>query len=98
MNNSVLKAKELIEQTAKSPKMYASCKESYVNRILSLLEMTDIKFSIEDFMKLSFESEGNIYLGVHDPIDDEWANKIAKSAIEICIKYKGLYSKVLKNE
>ena len=98
MQNSILKAKKLIEETAKTPYMYATCKESYFNRIASIMEMTEVDFSVRDFMSLSFDKEGSAYLGVHDPIDLEWAKKLTDRAIALCNKHKGFYIKNFKDE
>lgn len=77
------KAKQLIEDTRARPSMYASCREAYISRITSILEMALDGFQPYTFYVLHVPKRGAAYLTLKDSVDQKWADRVASAAIAL---------------
>ena len=80
------KAESLLLLTRRNPRMFASNCESMMNRIATILEMTDIDFVVIDFYKKHLGTYGNTYLLWHEEFQDDWAHQVIDDALQLLHK------------
>jgi len=71
----------LLNQTIKCPKMYATDKEAFLMRVSTILEIVDENFSVENFYKTHLKTFGSNYIGLNEEIDDIWAKEVINDAL-----------------
>ena len=83
MTNSISKAKEILLNTRRAPGMYALTRESFLNRVCTVLEMLDVDNWPQDFYTKHLGTYGSRYLTASDPVDDNWAHLVIDDALSI---------------
>jgi hypothetical protein len=83
MTDAIEKARILIETTRSRCKMYASCRETYIMRISTALEMAMGDFDLQAFYHVYVPTRGSVYLTLKDPVDQAWADMVAKGALAL---------------
>lgn len=79
----IVKAKEILALTRKTPGMFAYHRESFLNRIATVLEILEIDFEITDFYAKHLGTHGSIYLTLSDTFDDNWAHAVIDDAFQM---------------
>jgi hypothetical protein len=77
------KALRIIEDTRARPSTFASCREAYISRVTSILEMALDGFQPYNFYVLHVPKRGVAYLTLKDPVDQAWADLVAESAVKL---------------
>jgi len=76
--------KDMLLNMKLRPSMYASCKEAYLMRVSTILEVLgDISFSSNDFYSKFLSKDGSLFLDLLDPVDQEWCNLVIDEALVI---------------
>lgn len=83
-----MKAKDYLEQLRKTPRMFASNKESFCAQVLTALIMDDVEFNMTgpgssggNFYAKHIGHQGSAIIGCNDPFDDEWAHSVVDDAL-----------------
>lgn len=77
------RAEKILSYTRKAPRMFAFTRESYCNRVATVLEMCDFNFNGIDFYKKHLRTEGCAYLDGSLEIEDSWAREVVDDALKI---------------
>lgn len=80
------KAESLLVLTRKTPRMFASSRESMMNRVATILEMADVDFVVIDFYKKHLGTYGCAYLTWHEEFQDEWGHQVIDDALQLLHK------------
>lgn len=80
------KAEELLLVTKKCPGMFASNRESMMNRVATILEMASVKFVVIDFYKKHLGTYGCAYLTWYEKVEDEWGHQVIDDALQLLHK------------
>jgi hypothetical protein len=91
MKNLVSRARELLAHTRATPRMWASTKESYLNRVQAIVQMAvpSKDFNLRDFFARHVGTRGPVYIGTADPVDDAWAHQVVDEALTIINRNSG---------
>jgi hypothetical protein len=81
MKNSISKAREVLDVTRKTPRMFASSRESMLNRVATVMEMIEVDFVPTDFYVKHLGAQGSSYKSWDDPVDDDWARVVIDDAL-----------------
>ena len=89
MKNLHTSAKRLLLNTRKAPGTYALTKESFVNRVATILEMlfTTKEFSTQSFYAKHLVLKGNTYLSSNELPDEAWGHVVVDDALSIMNKH-----------
>ncbi len=63
--------------------MYASHRESFMNRVATVLEMLEVDFIVTEFYAKHLGTEGSKYKTWSDDFDDIWAHDVIDDAIRM---------------
>jgi hypothetical protein len=74
-------AERMILSTRKYSKMYASTKEALLARVTAILDVCEVEYSVQDFMSDHVETYGNMYVGLQEEYEEEWAHKVCDHAM-----------------
>ena len=72
---------KLLEQTAKTPKMFCTNKEALLVRVTTILEIFITNFNASKFYKKHLKTKGTTYLYLNDTYDNEWASNVINDGI-----------------
>lgn len=80
------RAERFLLQMRKAPSMWALTKESYINRVCSIVEMVDPKFEVREFYRTHLKLNGSVYAKASENVWDEddqytWAVSVIDDAI-----------------
>lgn len=83
-----VRAEYLLNEMRSSPQMWASCRESFVNRALTILEMTGVKDDsfFQECLTLPGMSASESFKYVHEPVETNWAVRVVDKAMFILNK------------
>ncbi len=73
----------ILIDTGACPKMYATSRESFMNRVSTCLEIADLNFSSSKFWEKHLGVIGSSYVNPNEPMTDEWARFVIDDALEI---------------
>jgi hypothetical protein len=83
MKNLISRAEKLLISTRRTPGMYAMTKESFLNRVASIMEMVDDDFDPRAFYAKHLGTYGNTYLHTKDFPDEEWGHVVIDDALRL---------------
>lgn len=78
---AVERARKLLEETRRAPRMFASTKEALLSRCSTVLEMLGIEGAGQAFYLRHLYSRASVVCGLEDPVDDEWAEAVILDAL-----------------
>jgi hypothetical protein len=90
MKNLISKGKEILTITRRTPRMFAYHRESFINRVATVLEMLDVTFEVTEFYGKHLGTYGAAYLTVSDTFDDEWAHTVIDDALSMIEKMENV--------
>lgn len=78
------RALKVLNAMHRGPQMFASCKEALLCEISAMLYLVlgDEKFNTIEWFKKHLNTRGCAWVGLSDPVEDEWARKVICDAIE----------------
>ena len=84
-NGSKERAEILLKEMKSAPEMWASCRESFVNRALTILEMTGIKDEtfFQECLTLSGMSTNESFKFIYNAVEKSWAIRVIDKALFI---------------
>lgn len=75
-------ARKYLHSLGRTPSMWASTKEAYLAQVTAILAMALPNFEESlGFFGEHAEKEGNAYINLEKPVDQEWADKVIKAAL-----------------
>lgn len=75
------RANLLLFQLKQTPQMFAACKESFIMRVSTILEMVLEDFNPQNFYLKHLDSVGNNYINIHDEVTKDWSDTVIDEAI-----------------
>jgi|SRR5271168_3164830 len=79
-----MKARSVLEQMRRVPKMFASNKEAFCATVVTAFWMEEVKgFHGGKFYKRHMNGPGNTIVGCNDPFNDKWARAVIDDAMSI---------------
>jgi hypothetical protein len=83
MKSLISKGKQVLSITRKAPGMFAGSKESYVNRVATVLEMLSVNFNVHDFYAKHLGTYGNTYKDADNHVDEQWGHSVVDDALQM---------------
>lgn len=82
--NTIDLAKAKLLEMKRVPLMFASDKESYIQRVSTIIEMTQAtEFDVCSFYDLHLQLEGNTFIDLHDRFESKWTDQVVDHALHI---------------